>query len=127
MIETACQKIIGFTFSYDFFELDQHCKFTLCLFESFQGKGFGPAAATKMIDFLFRSYPLKQIFISIYEYNTLSLKLNLKAGFKEAGILPNYRYYNGRHHALYILVIDRYSFYKILTPFCQKHSSLFPE
>lgn len=115
IISTSNQEAIGFTFSYDFHELDQHCKYTLCLFEQSQRKGYGPAAAIKMMDYLFRTYPLNQIFISVYEYNTVSLNLNLKAGFKEVGVLPCYRYYNGKRYSLYILVMNRSDFYDSVT------------
>ena len=112
MIEDEAGRTAGFTFSYEFFAYDGHCKFTLCLYEEYQGYGLGAAAAIRMIDYLFRKYPLRQIYISIFDYNANSLALNRKGGFEEVGLFPEYRFYGGGYYALHILRISRQTFYK---------------
>lgn len=112
MIENGQGKTIGFTFSYDFFHYDAHCKYTLCLYEEFQNHGLGAIAAIKMMDYLFRKYPLKRIFISVFDYNKTSISNNLKGGFEEVGILPEYRFLGGDYFSLHILTISREKFYK---------------
>lgn len=112
MIENFKGETIGYTFSYDFFRYDGHCKFTLCLYEEYQNKGFGAIAAIKMVDYLFRKYPLRQIFVSIFGYNKRSIDNNIKGGFEEVAILPDYRFCNGWYHSLHILTMSREKFYK---------------
>lgn len=111
MIDDAHGRTIGFTFSYEFFPYDRHCKFTLCLYEEFQGMGAGALAAALMMDYLFGAYPLRRIFVSIFDYNTASLEANEKGGFVEVGVLPEWRYARGEYHALHVLSISRQEFY----------------
>lgn len=101
------QNTIGFTYSYEFNLNDAHCKYSLCIFEEYEGKGLGAAAGMKMLKYLFNTYPLKQVFISVYDYNQNSLQINRKAGFKEVGCLPNYRFHNGEYFDMHILVMTR--------------------
>lgn len=110
MIETVGGKTIGFTFSYEFSLANGHCKYTLCLFNEYQGSGLGAKAAIQMMKYLFIAYSLKQIYISVYEYNKESLKANVRGGFEEVGVLPEYRYYAGEYHDLHILRITREKF-----------------
>lgn len=110
MIENYQQKVIGFTCSYDFFVYDGHCKFMLCLFEDSTYKGAGPIAAAQMLEYLFSFYPLHQVFTTVFSYNANSLSTNLKGGFREVGVLPNYRFLNGQYHSLHFLVMDRTTF-----------------
>ncbi len=111
MIEDSLGRTVGFTFSYDFFSYDAHCKFTLCLYEEYQNRGLGTVAAVKMMDYLFCKYPLNRIFISVFDYNTNSMEINLKGGFEEVALLPEYRFYAGKYHSLHILTISRVKFY----------------
>ncbi len=110
MIEIKEGKTIGFSFSYDFSLANGHCKYTLCLFSEYQGTGLGAKAAIQMMKYLFAAYPLKQIYISVYEYNRESLKVNVRGGFEEVGVFPEYRYYAGDYHDLHILRITREKF-----------------
>lgn len=111
MIENPQEETIGFTFSYEFFPYDSHCKYTLCLYEQYQNFGFGAIAAVKMMDYLFRKYPLKRIFISVFDYNKNSLSSNTKGGFHEVAVLPEYRFHGGEYYALHVLTISREEFY----------------
>jgi len=112
MIETISGKTIGFVYSYEFHELDAHCKMTLCLFEEYENNGYGAVAAIKMLNYLFETYPLKQVFTSVFDYNQKSLKLNKKGGFTEVGVLPKYRYWKGEYHDLHILSMTKEYFYE---------------
>ena len=117
IIEDTKGNSIGFTFSYEFFNFDAHCKYTLCLYEEYQDFGLGAIAGVKMIDYLFKRYPLKRIFISIFDYNQKSIDINKKGGFEEVAVLPEYRYMGGEFHSLHILTISREDFY-------QKHKKI---
>jgi len=111
MIEDSNGNTVGFTFSYEFFMYDAHCKYTLCLFEEYRNCGLGVIAGVKMIDYLFRKYPLNRIFVSVFDYNKNSLSSNLKGGFEEVGTFPDYRFYGGEYYSLHILTISRDKFY----------------
>ncbi len=110
MVEPSNGQTIGFTFTYDFSLSNGHCKYTLCLFKEYQKTGFGVAAAIQMMKHLFRIYPLRQIYISVYDYNADSLSANLKGGFEEVGIYPEYRYFNGAYFDLHVLRMTREQF-----------------
>lgn len=111
MIEDGRANTIGFTFSYEFHVYDAHCKFTLCLFEEFLHQGYGAIASIKMMDYLFSKYSLRRVYVSVFDYNQESLKCNLKGGFDEVAVLPEYRYWRGEYHSLHILTITREKFY----------------
>ena len=111
MIENAPGETIGFTFSYEFFACDGHCKYTICLYDEYKNSGLGAAAGIRMMDCLFRKYPLRQIFISVFDYNKNSLEINRKGGFTEVGVLPDYRYSDGAYASLHILTMSRQDFY----------------
>ena len=111
IIEDTQGHTIGFTFSYEFFNYDGHCKYTLWLFEDYQHRGYGAIAGIKMMDYLFNKYPLRRIFISVFDYNSNSLSNNLKGGFEEVAVLPEYRFYAGQCFSLHILTISRNEFY----------------
>jgi len=113
IIENDCHKTIGFTFSYEFFALDAHCKFTLCLLDDYKNIGYGAVAALKMIDYMFKKYPLKRLFVSVFDYNNNSISNITKGGFELNGVLPEYRYHAGEYHSLHIFSLTREKFYSI--------------
>lgn len=105
-------KAIGFTYSYEFHPYDLHCKFAICMYDEYRDKGYGALVAIKVLDYLFESYPLRQIYTSVFDYNSKSLQLNQTAGFLEVGNLPEYRYHKGKYYSLHILMITRQQYYK---------------
>lgn len=111
MIENSQGETIGFTFSYEFYNYDAHCKYTLCLYEEYQNLGLGIIAGIKMMDYLFTKYPLNRIFVSIFDYNKNSIACHQKGGFKEVAVLPDYRFYGGDYYDLHILTMTREKFY----------------
>lgn len=112
MVENSRGETIGFTYSYEFFPLDGHCKFALCLWERYEKTGYGAVAACRMLDYLFTYYPLHQVFATVFDYNGQSLSANLNGGFIQVGELPRYRFYNGKYYSLHYLVMDRERFYQ---------------
>jgi RimJ/RimL family protein N-acetyltransferase len=114
------KKAVGFTFSYDFFPNDRHCKFSVCLFPAYISSGYGALAGVKMLNYLFSSYSLEQVFTSVFEYNKPSIALNLHAGFRQVGALHKYRYQNGKYWSLYYYVMDRDAFYSKARPLLER-------
>ena len=117
IIEDGGENALGFTFTYDFNEYSGHCKYTLCLYEEYRDRGLGAVAAVKMLDYLFNKYPLRRVFVSVFDYNEKSLDNNRKGGMREVAVLPEYRYMGGEYHSLHILTISREEFY-------QKHKKI---
>ena len=115
MIDTSSGVTIGFTFSYEFFQNDRHCKFTLCLFDQHKSLGYGALAGAQMLDYLFSCYSLQQVFTTVFDYNSESLSVHRHAGFERVGELPQYRFYNGSYHSLHYFVIRREVFYQKAT------------
>jgi len=111
MIEDGRGNTIGFTFSYEFYSYDAHCKFTLCLFEEYVNQGYGAVAAVKMMDYLFCKYPLRRVYVSVFDYNRSSIDNNLKGGFEEIAVLPEYRFWGGEYYSLHIMAMTRDKFY----------------
>ena len=101
---------LGFIYTSEF--SNEHCHYTMCLYDDYINKGFGAVAGLKMLDYIFRKYPLNQIYISIVDCDKNSLASNIKCGFEEVGILPDYTFVNGEYHSLHILRITRNSFYE---------------
>ena len=69
MIEDSHENTMGFTFSYEFYGYDGYCKFTLCLFEEYVCQRYDAVATVKMMDYLFCKYPLKRVYVSVFDYN----------------------------------------------------------
>ena len=120
IIENKEGDAIGFTYSYEFYPNDGHCKFALCLYEESQNRGYGAVAAIKMLDYLFSLYSLNQVYTTVFDYNQNSLSINKKGGFVEVGILPNYKFYGGQYYSLHYLCLERSKFYQK----CRQYSKL---
>lgn len=101
---------IGYAYSYDFSLRDGRCQVVVCTDFNYRKTGAGGFAAIDLLAFLFRAYPLRKIYATVYDYNKESLASNLSAGFIEEGLLREYRYYDGRYHSLHYLSIDRATF-----------------
>lgn len=105
---------IGFAYNYDFSLKDGHCKLCIYLDSMHRTLGLGAIAAIRYINILFELYPLRKIYLTIYDYNKQSLQSNLHAGFCEEGVLSDFRYYDGAYHSLHYLSITRKKFQETL-------------
>lgn len=102
--------ILGIVYSYDMKMNNGHCKIAIYIKPEFRSEGIGAIAALKMIDYLFRAYPLRKIYSEVYDYNRESLASNLDAGFSEEACLKEYRYFNGEYYDLHFLSITGEAF-----------------
>ena len=105
---------IGFVYDYDFFLKDGHCKIVAYIEKKYQVTGYGCSAVITFIDLLFRLYPLRKIYTTVYDYNIQSLNSNLRAGFVEEGYISQYIFYNRKYFGLHILSMNRDVFYKTI-------------
>lgn len=112
MIMNAKDQSIGFVYSHDFYANDGHTMFTIVVKDRYQGQGYGAVASIMFLDYMFKTYNLRKIFTSVYEYNTLSMNTNISGGFTPEGVLKEYRYYNNRYYDLNYSSISRDVFYQ---------------
>lgn len=101
---------IGYVHNYDFSIKDGRCKIVVFIAAKYRTTGIGGVVAIDFMKYLFDSYPLRKVYLDIYDYNKQSLESNLRAGFKEEGQLKEYRFYNGKLFSVHVLSIDRNSF-----------------
>lgn len=106
-------RVAGFVYSYDFRISDGHCMICVYVMAEYRNLGVGAMCSLQFLDELFRDYPMRKIYLSIYDYNRQSLQSNLHAGFREEGCFKEYRYFNGKYWDMHILAIDRNTFYKL--------------
>lgn len=103
--------IVGYVYSYEYRPYDGHCKVCIFLKEKYREVGVGALCGIRFLDELFSNYPLRKIFIDVYDYNKQSLSCNLGAGFVEEGCLKEYRFYNGTYYDMHLLALTREAFY----------------
>lgn len=106
------KNVVGFVYSYAYKQYDLHCKIAVILFPHYRKMGIGAMATLSFMKQLFKQYPLRKIYVDIYDYNQESLKSNISAGFEIEGVLKEYRYLNGKYHSLNVLSISRECFEK---------------
>lgn len=104
--------IVGYIYSYQFRAYDGHCKVCAFLNKKYRDVGIGAYVGLKFLNELFLDYPIRKIYIDVYDYNNQSLLSNLQIGFVEEGCLKEYRYNNGQYYDLHILSIAREKFFE---------------
>jgi RimJ/RimL family protein N-acetyltransferase len=97
---------MGTIFSYNFNLVDGHVFLTTYLEEEFQNMGFGVDAFLTLCKFLFDSYPIRKIYVEVYEYNSNSLG-SLSKFFSEEGRFKKHRYLKGEYWDLLRLTFWR--------------------
>lgn len=105
-------EVLGFAYSYDYRGYDGHCKVCVVIDEKYRAVGVGAVIGLRLLNELFVNYPLRKIYIDVYDYNKQSLQSNLDAGFVEEGCLKNFRYHNGKYYDMHLLGITRERYYE---------------
>lgn len=108
------EKFVGFAYSYEFQERDGHCLFTVAVKPEYQQTGAGGIISIQFLEYLFRNYYLRKVYIHIYGYNFHSRQCVEDFGFKLEGKLREYRFYDNKFEDLLIYTITRESFYTII-------------
>lgn len=105
--EQAQKKIVGFVYSYAYRVYDLHCKVAVVLCPEYRQCGIGAFMGLTFMNLLFSQYPIRKIYVDIYDFNKESLQSNLEAGFVEEGRLKEYRYFANQYHDLHVLSMER--------------------
>ena len=65
------------------------------------------------LNYIFKYYPIRKIFCSLFDYNNISKKVLKTAGFQLEGCLKQYRYFNREYHDMSIYALFRNEFYNL--------------
>lgn len=76
-------------------------------FMKYRGKGYGQDAITAVLDYVFSSTSLKQIYLKVSMKNARAIACYLKCGFKAEGILRAGRRSRDGLQDLYLMVVER--------------------
>lgn len=120
LIEDDNGKIVGMIYSYKFSPENGHCEVSIYIQTEYQGSGLGAGAGLFFLDYLFRNYSLRRINTEVYAYNKQSLESQMSCGFEMTGRIPEYRYYDGTYHDLFLMSIKREDFYKKCSAFLER-------
>ncbi|WP_040555779.1 GNAT family N-acetyltransferase [Psychroflexus gondwanensis] len=94
---------IGFIDLYDFDPKNKRAGLGILILEDYQAKGYGTEALELMIDYTFDVLDLHQIFASIIENNSNSIRLFKSFGFEEIGLKKDWRFNAGKFQSEYLL------------------------
>lgn len=77
--------------------------------EENRGKGYGKEALQLLVDFGFNSLNLKNINLSVFDFNKSAIKCYEKVGFKEYGRRHSAYFCNGKYHdIIYMEILSDY-------------------
>ncbi|MBI2482319.1 MAG: GNAT family N-acetyltransferase [Candidatus Vogelbacteria bacterium] len=86
---------VGTIFSYNYNSTHGYLSVTTYINDRYVSHGYGVEAFLLFGAYLFLTYDLYKIYTEVYAYNENSLKIMLKAGFKEEGRFRGHRLHNG--------------------------------
>ena len=95
---------IGLIVAYDYRIFDAHCKIDIFVDDYVNNETYS-SIINKLIEYLFSLYPLRCILSLQYDKNVI--ECFRKAGFKEEGILKEYKYIDGIYESVHILMISK--------------------
>lgn len=84
------QLTIGCADLFDFDPFHLRCGLGIFIHEDHRGKGYAAAALKMLIEYVFDTLLLKQVYAEVSEQNTASLKLFLAGGFIQTGVKLNW-------------------------------------
>jgi RimJ/RimL family protein N-acetyltransferase len=98
---------IGLIFDYERSLEDGHTKLTALLLEEATGRGAGIIAAALFGDWLFRSLPLRKLYLDAYGFNAPVLAILKRLGVRQEMHRRQHRYWNGQYWDSYGFAIYR--------------------
>jgi len=106
LVESAGRPV-GLVFDYDRAPEDGYTKVTALLDEEHVGHGAGVIAAALLVRWLFRTLPLRKVYLDVHGYNPSVVAMLRKLGLAEEGCLKNLRFWNGRYWDLHHFALER--------------------
>lgn len=105
---------IGFIYGYNYNVYNGYLYTAIYIEEKLRDKVFGAEAGLTYFDYLFKSYPIRKVYCTVYDYNKKSMKFLKSAGFTTEGILKRHRYFDGKYHNMNIMALYRKDLYELL-------------
>lgn len=113
IIDVLTNLPIGFIYTYNFNRQNDYIFFAIYLEK--KSRNNMNVAVTSMIffNYIFKYYPIRKIYCSLFDYNNISKKVLKTAGFQLEGCLKQYRYFNREYHDMSIYALFRNEFYNL--------------
>lgn len=89
-------RAVGLAFDYDHSPDDLYTKVAVLLSPGEGGRGAGVIAATLFAGWLFRTRPLRKVYLEVYGFNVAVVAMLEKAGVRRDATLPEHRYWDGQ-------------------------------
>jgi RimJ/RimL family protein N-acetyltransferase len=99
---------IGFVYSYDMNRTNGYA--FACTFVTSSTRGKGAIATVLFMDYLFKTIPMRKIYVDVLAYNHLSLKTCLNGGFIKEGCFKQHHWFGDRYWDMYRLALYRDAF-----------------
>jgi len=100
-------KFLGLAYSYEFHPLEGHARMTVAVKKEYNSLGIGGLIMANFLDYLFKNYTLRKVYMHVYEYNNNKIKLLKSLGLQEEARLKEYHYYNNKYHDVVIFSISK--------------------
>lgn len=98
---------VGLVLTYDLYLEHGHAKVGTLLREDCVGHGGGVVATALLMDYLFRTLPLRKIYLESYGYNPRVVGILRKLRMVEEGVLKGDRYWDGSYWDLHVFATYR--------------------
>ncbi len=95
VVENSTYKLTGTVGLHGINYIDGTATTGFCLIKRFWSNGYGTEAAQLLLTFAFKHLNLRKINSSVLSFNLRSLRLHMKMGYKEEGVLKKQRYRDG--------------------------------
>ena len=112
-MDNTNSKPIGFVYSYNYNIYNEYLYITLYIRTKERNSILGAEVGAIFLDYLFKYYPIRKIYCSLFDYNNSSKKVLKTAGFQLEGCLKQYRYFNREYHDMSIYALFRNEFYNL--------------
>ncbi len=103
------QRAIGLVLAYDHYPEHGYAKLGAMLQEGSVGHGAGVVATALLADYLFRTLPLRKVYLETYGFNPAVIKMLRKLGLPEEGRLKESYFWDGAYWDLHIFAVYRES------------------
>lgn len=113
-------KFLGIAYSYEFHPLEGHTRMTIAVKEEYISTGIGCLSATRFLEYLFKNYALRKVYMNVYDYNNNSIKSLESLGLREEARLKEYHYYNNNYYDMVIFSISRQEYELLLSKYERK-------
>lgn len=117
MVFTEGGNFIGFAYTYEFHPLDGHTKMTVAIKKEYISSGVGCLIAIKFLNYLFKNYSLRKVYMNVYDYNNNSINAIKSIGLKEESRLKEYHYYDNKFCDVVIFSISKSEYELLLSKY----------